>query len=585
MRRRKTGELICVSGLPWMPIIATGILALKAAFRRLYGHIYIISEDDIKLALGISVAAAFAIFLKNMLWFNTQKRIGLLTWMQKFDYETGVLTDRKIRAMYPEISREYLSAEPDGLVLGRKGRDFVRVMMEPGHIFNTIIMGAPGVGKSVLLLTYLIYQFHRKPDRHINPTTIFALDVKPELAYKSVIIRGNKSVHTMNIDDRMSYGWDVYYNLDPDSSDDDVMSELDVIARALIDAGSADKNEFFYQTARNIFIGILLFTFKQGKSFIQGLIYILDTGVSEAMSQILQYVEGKVEYRNVRRLLDPYKGKKGEAFEDVEMTFRQSLSVFVKQDTQFFLDINPRKASPKDLESKISLFFLLRDNKLVEYKCLLRLITMQIMNHCSYRAEDSHMITLIIDEAYRLGVIDWIDFLSTSRSRNVATILAFQSLSQMHSLWGRDRTNSLLELCRVMAVFSCTTPDTANTLSSWAGTYKEIRYSTNDKGGTTKSYEEKKILEPSDIMTLQEQGEVILFIKGRYFRTNVSRARYYMIPELSIISKECLLKNKKEDKHYGPDRIHARIDNRHQKSDAERIRNPHGSDNDNCSKE
>lgn len=175
MRHRKTGELICVSGLAWMPIIATGILALKAAFRRLYGHIYIISEDDIKLALGISVAATFAIFLKNMLWFNTQKRIGLLTWMQKFDYETSGLTDRKIRAMYPDISREYLSAEPDGFVLGRKGRDFVRVRMEPGNIFNTIIMGGSRGRKVRIALDLLdlpISQKTRqtyKPNNHIRP--------------------------------------------------------------------------------------------------------------------------------------------------------------------------------------------------------------------------------------------------------------------------------------------------------------------------------------------------------------------------------------------------------------------------------
>jgi len=172
---------------------------------------------------------------------------------------------------------------------------------------------------------------------------------------------------------------------------------------------------------------------------------------------------------------------------------------------------------------------------------------MQIMQHCSGRSEDSHMITLCIDEAARLGAINWISFLATSRGRQCATILAFQSYSQMQACWSKEEAKSLFELCRIVAVLSCTDPDTARMLSDWAGTYKEEKQSHNEggknAGSYSLSYEDKKILEPVDIMTLQETDEILLFIKGKYYRTDVDGARYFNISELSKISQECLAAN------------------------------------------
>ena len=44
------------------------------------------------------------------------------------------------------------------------------------------------------------------------------------------------------------------------------------------------------------------------------------------------------------------------------------------------------------------------------------------------------------------------------------------------------------------------------------------------------SYEEKKILEISDLMDLQDLNEIICFIKGKYYRVDVSKAKYFNIP-------------------------------------------------------
>ena len=99
------------------------------------------------------------------------------------------------------------------MVVGKKGDQYVRVAIKKGDTLNGIIMGSTGCGKSVLLLTMLLYQNHISPD----PMTFFVLDIKPDLARKSVVIKGNQKVRTMDPENRNTYGCDVYYRLKADT--------------------------------------------------------------------------------------------------------------------------------------------------------------------------------------------------------------------------------------------------------------------------------------------------------------------------------------------------------------------------------
>lgn len=545
-KHRSFYELICISGIPWFVICFVGL-------------IYFLSElgvDGYEMAKGIRLssfqlpaAISFCFWLyvlaQNTNWLSTNKPIGLFTWFEKYDSSLSADLPAKHTAQYPQIPQEYLSSRPDGLVLAKKGKNYVRVDIHKGACLNLALFGAPGSGKSVLLLTTLIYQQNLAALEGKDPFVFFMLDIKPELQKKSVI--PNDKLKILSLHRREQYGWDVYYNITPDSSDDDIVSELDVIARALIDAGESTKNEFFYESARNIVIAILFHQLKLGRSFMKSLEYILQSNMETAVTDTLSKVEGKPEFLMVQKLLSPFKGKKGEAMEGIELAARQSLAIFNKQSVIWFLDSNPRKANPNDLEDKISISFEIPEVKLSEYKCLLRLVTNQIIQHCSARPEDSHMIVLLIDEAARLGALNWVDFLSTSRSRQVSTILAMQSLSQMQKVWGKEDAKSLLELCRITAVLSCSDEDTARMFSGWAGNYQAQKRSSNhggkQRGTYSKSYEDKKILDVVDIMQLQEMQEILMFIKGKYLRADVSGARYFNIPELNKISQKCLTTN------------------------------------------
>lgn len=555
-RKRSIWEIICITGIPWFFItVIMGIYIEKWLYadqRRYVSEI--LSISDVKGIFKIAVVVWLLIFLKNGIWLRTNKKIGLFTWLDRYSCEPVEVSLSKQTAQYPDIDPELLSDKPDGLVIGRRGKKFVRVSLKKGNILNAIIMGSTGCGKSVLLLTMLLYQLHHKPKKNedFTPMVFFALDIKPELARKSCIIKGNEKVHVMDPQDRSSYGWDVYYRLNSDSSDDDIFSEMDLISRALIDAGKSEENEFFYQSGRNITTGILFYTFKMGRSFTQGMDYLLDGDLASVVKKTLEKVEEKPEFRMVKTLLAPYADKTGEAFQGIELAVRESMAIFVRQNVKFFFDGNPRKASPLDLEKKITVFFSIHENLLEEYKTILRLTTMQIMEHCKERPEDAHMLTLIIDEAARLGAINWTDFLATSRSHQISTILAFQGISQMQKVWGKEDAKTLTELCRVMTVLSCADPDMSKLLSDWAGDYKEEKQSASNVWkkdvSCSVSYEDKKILTQADIMNLQENREVIAFIKGKYMRMDVEHARYYNIPELNKISEECVAVNKASSK-------------------------------------
>lgn len=547
-------SILCFTGILWFFIFTATFFYLKRWYCSNYTRrpFEIRGIEDVKDILLYAALCVGFVFLRNLMHLNDEKPISLFTWLEKYRYEPMKESSRKRKAQHPAVDKEFLSKTPDGLVLGKFGNRFVRVPLRKGNIQNAIIMGAPGCGKSVLILTTLIYQLTYLVTKNIEERmTFFCIDIKPELARKSCFVKGNKAVKVMNPMNRTTYGWDPFYNLNSKSSADEIMAELDVIARALVDAGKGEKNEFFYESARTIMKAVLFYTYSNGRSFMQGLNYLMSEDISTVVSNTLEKAENKPELLLVSKLLKPYQNKQGEAFQGIELAFRQSLSCFTTQAVQFFLDGNPRKTSPNDLEEKISVFFSIPETKIDEYKCLLRLVTMQIMHHCSGRSEDSHMLTLVIDEAARLGTINWTSFLSTSRSRQCATILAFQSYSQMQTCWSKEEAKSLFELCRIVAVLSCTDSETAKMLSDWAGTYKEEKQSHNEGGknaGTySRSFEDKKILEPVDIMTLQDTNEILLFIKGKYYRTDVSRARYFNIKELNELSQQCLAANKRKE--------------------------------------
>ncbi len=456
--------MLCFLGAPWIPVISVGLYLLDWKFGA-GGTETLLSLDPekVKTALGFGYFASILIFGKNCMWIGTGRKYTFWNWMDKYKPAPRINSKRKHDAQYPPMDERYLSDVPDGLVVGKdKSGKYIRYPICKGHARSAIILGTPGAGKSTLLLTSIIHNMFFEKDLD-KRQTYFLFDPKPEVRRKATP-KDDSIIRELSIQDRQQWGWDIYFRIRTLTKDDDILSELDVIARALIDAGKNEKNEFFYESARTIFKYTALADIKAGKSFMDTIDYITGCDTEKLVKEVLENAEDSFDLKKVKHGLGAYADKgESEAFQGIEMAFHQSLPVLMNDDSRFFFDLNPRKVSSQTLEEKVSIAFTIKTTRIKEYKSVLRLVVMQLIHHLEDRDEDnSHMITMVIEEAFRLGLINWISFLSVCRSKQICCILAFQGLSQMKSVWNADDADSLLEMVSVIEVLSCASSTTAS---------------------------------------------------------------------------------------------------------------------------
>ncbi|MBD5502208.1 MAG: type IV secretory system conjugative DNA transfer family protein [Lachnospiraceae bacterium] len=461
------------------------------------------------------------------------------------------ISESKKKAMYPSIPSDLLSSKPEGFIVGRQGKSYVRIPIERANIMNSVIIGSPGSGKtSGPFLTTLIPNFmHDNP-----PITAFVLDIKPEIYKKCVGKNRCKNVKVVDFTDRSSYGWDVYHSLSKSSNMNEIIRVFDGIVRSLI-VSSNPKDSFFVNNARNIAKGLLLYHYAKGEGFIDSIKAIASEDIMTHISNALQDKEYCPEDGMVYALLKKYSDKQSDAFQDIELTLAEHLNVFLNSDVQYHLRDNPLKASPQDLNDCISVFVCIPLPLLDEFGDLLRLITYQVCSAMEARGEDwKSPVLMILDELGRLGKIENLkNLLSLGRSSGISVNMAFQDMSQLEATYSKEGARTIINLSEVTCIFSCRDIETTKTLSYWGGEYREEKISHNRSallhqgdGKQHISEEYRKILDISDIQSLRKSGEVILFVEGKYYRTK--QLRYYQDKLINAryqqIMKEQKIRNK-----------------------------------------
>jgi hypothetical protein len=516
------------------------------------------------------------VFLKNSQWTGTAKKIGMFTWLQKYQYEPPIESPRKRAAQYPEVPEEYLSPKPEGLVIGydKKSKQYIRYPLKRGNARSMILLGTPGSGKTTVILSSILAERLRKlktsgysksdgEDDEDERTTYFLLDLKPEILKKCSMpedadrpIGDDRKIVEISISDKSKYGWDPFYRIRGCCDDDDVLQQLDIISRALIDGGKgAEKNEFFYLSGQICFQFLALERWKKGiQSFFRIVKDILESDLQTEIKKVLERIKDRPEYCKIQSGLAAYEDKQGDAFAGIEMSMRQGLACMQRDDVEVFFS-KEKLASPYFLEKKVSMALTIPSNQIKTFKTIVRLIVMQIIDHCEQRDEEnSHLITLCLDEIYRLGpgICEWVDFLALCRSKNVSCWLISQSLSLFEKLYDKPTMDAILENCAIIGVLSVSSESTAKVICGWAGSYDEEKITMtvggSSDGSYTRTFEQKKILEPEDLMDILDKQEVIAFINGRYVRGDAFNARYYRHPQLVAFSKKCLEAHVKQER-------------------------------------
>ena len=151
----------------------------------------------------------------------------------------------KKRAMHPSVDAKLIRTKPaeGDFILGKQGSKYVCWNTQnDGHI---LIIGGSGSGKSSC---YII------PFLLINPNaTVFAIDIKGELVAKGKR-KNDPRVCVFSPCDYSGYGFDPFYALTANSSEQDKLSTMQTIAFSLIPLGN-EKDKFWAISSRNMLIG------------------------------------------------------------------------------------------------------------------------------------------------------------------------------------------------------------------------------------------------------------------------------------------------------------------------------------------
>lgn len=484
---------------------------------------------------GIAIGGLIAPFFVVLSNFYDYLSKGKKEFTPNLTFKKNVtsISDSKKQAMYRKVGKDdnLLKKKPEGIILGKQGRKFVCLPVgKKGQKdgVSAVVLGSPGSGKSVFLTNFLLNNFMKK-----EPTPVFCLDIKPELASKSVDLSENKNVKVVDFTDRSKAGWDVYFSLNEDTTDDEKMRVFDGISRALI-TSSNPKDKFFVNNARTICKFLLLYWFNRGLGFIDGITKIISKDVGEHIKEVLQDKEYCPEGSLVYNGLKKYDEKDSEAMQDIELTLQEHLNIFLNSDVRYQLRDNPLKANPEDLNNGSSIFLCLPMYLLDENEDILRLITFQIIQTLEKRGEDWRQpVVLILDELARLGKLEnLLSFLAVNRSLGVSVLMAYQDMSQIQKIYSREESRTLMNLSEITYVLSCKDGETAKELSNLIGEYREEKISHNrssllhcSSGKESISNEYRRIMEVSDFQDLRDKKEVILILYGKFFR--IKQFRYF----------------------------------------------------------
>ena len=520
-----------------------GIRQLKAMMD---GTSAALAEKEIILLFLIAVISPVAVLIVNVIRY---KIFNERNFAPASSRGSGYSRDKR-KAMEGKIPKEYLSSKPDGFTVGRKGRRYVRLPVDPRNILHTLVIGSPGSMKSTTILNSLIYNFNCASEK--EKMTVFAIDVKPELQRKSVIYdpeRGNVKVIDPSSTSSVFYGWDVYYGLDKTSSDDEVEARADMIARSLISCREGSDNSIFYATAQNLMVAFLLYGFFSGKCFLDSMLQLMSVPMQDLVASVLSDTEMCTAHPKLRLILQAYDSGEGvsEMLKDSESTMHEKLRIFGVSSVQYMLRDNPKKASPQDLTEGTSIFLSLPDNLLKQYAPLVNLITQQVISYLGSIPEwersekDVPLIWLLIDEFGSIGHMDIEGALARFRSRKICIWLCVQGLSQLDDTYGQYGRRSIVTDCECNLIFS-SKDDVANKFfSDISGQYRETKISTHRNGvsgvrdsSQNVSTEFRQIYEVSDFVQLRRDRKLICFVDGYHFY--IDKCPYFQIRELRELS-------------------------------------------------
>lgn len=443
---------------------------------------------------------------------------------------------RKLDASHPAVPEKYLAPAPSGYILGRSGRQYVRILPSQDS-FCGLICSSPGAGKSVTMMASLLGNYCSP---HRSFLTI-ATDPKGELSEKFSDL---PDVKIISLTDREKYGYNPFFWYKTEMTDEEMEPYLKTMAEALVSDSGGERNQYFWANARKILIGLMAWLIRKGKSFPATMTAISTHDVMSLIDQALDESGSKL----VKKMLSSYVGKTGEDMESIQTEVTTSIDIFAASSAMdWALSESPRMVSPYDIAYGHSIFLSIEQERISEYSAFIRLFYTQIFQYLI--ADRENLVTsaqlpvwVLLEEAPLYGAIPHLDsFMSTCRSKKISVYLVCQSISQLEGAYGKERANTLLDDCLVKVVLGVANSETAELFSKMSGQYEEEKSGTQAKGlfklPASYSYnqERRRCMDPEEFFNLKSRDAAVLFIDGHFMQ--VKKVKYYEDSQLSALMR------------------------------------------------
>lgn len=461
----------------------------------------------------------------------------------------------RTKALSKKPDKRLLSKNPQGIVLGRVDSKYLSILpgITPGAT-HTLVLGTSGSGKtsSVLLSTLLANSINK--DKY----AFLIVDVKGELLKKG--FSPNDKVAVFNPRRRDLYGFDFLYDLTPKSTESEVIEALRRVIYSLIPLRHTGGDEFWPIAARTVLLGLFLFAWEYQQCYT--LPQLVDFALSKNLNTLITDILAEAEDNSVvTRLLSSYGGDcvAEETLGSISSNIGNALQLFSSDSNLRYLTREaPKKITPELLEQGISIDLLIEDRDLETYAPILSLAVATCITYLSSPAREKAVaqdplhsqVVFVLDELGRIPEIQGLpSILQIGRSRGCTVLGCLQSWSSAEDHYGEKVAQDMLTnfSYRVFLQAQPESKDVDMAVKAF-GKYTEKKKSVNTGKNKNYSYqfEEKDILQASDLLTLPDKNRIVVLSPfGAYMLT---RCQYFKDTKLSKIADHIRIERNHEDK-------------------------------------
>ena len=211
---------------------------------------------------------------------------------------------------------------------------------------------------------------------------------------------------------------------------------------------------------------------------------------------------------------------------------------------RYLLRESDRKITPAMIEEGISIDLQIDDAYLNQYAPILRLALSSCCHFLSCREEGSSPVLLIVDEAGRIaheGQIEGLQqLLQIGRSKGTSVMLLLQSWSAMEASYSKADCEDMLTNLQYRLILQAA-PDAKDIVEMCKkafGKYTEKKKSVSagKSKGYTYSFEEKDVLEDTDLLSLPKKNKVVML--SPYGAFMLDKCQYFSDKMLKTIAED-----------------------------------------------